>query len=188
LISEAGIKELENIGVRDSKMLSSARRAELYEKITAVARCNVIKIGADQLDLLMSKRSLNEIEADHFAQVIENLTPDTAYIDAADVRCSNFERMILKHLSSRPNLIVEHKADERYPVVSAASIIAKVERDRAIKELHKIHGDFGSGYTSDERTQRFIKRCFAENKSFPDCVRKRWKTTVRASNLKLDDF
>ncbi|MFQ5800630.1 MAG: ribonuclease HII, partial [Candidatus Hydrothermarchaeales archaeon] len=69
-----------------------------------------------------------------------------------------------------------------------ASIVAKAERDREIKRLHTIYGDFGSGYTSDKKTVDFIERCFKESRSFPDCVRKRWKTAIRASNLRLDDF
>ncbi len=188
LISEACVKKLENIGVRDSKALPPARREALYNDIVGAYKCHVVTVDAGELDTLMVNKSLNEIEAVCYAKVIENLAPEAAYVDAADVSCRNFERMILKHLSFSPKLIVEHKADERYPVVSAASIIAKVERDREIKRLHKLHGDFGSGYSSDERTQSFIKRCFRENKSFPNCVRKRWKTTIRASNMRLEDF
>jgi ribonuclease HII len=188
LACEGKIEALTNLGVKDSKMLTPARREVLYGEISRGFKCHVVQIPADELDRLMLRQSLNEIEAVCYSQIIDALRPKTAFVDAADVSCRNFELMILKHVRSSPKLIVEHKADERYPVVSAASIIAKVERDREIKKLHKIHGDFGSGYSSDERTQRFIKRCFAENKSFPDCVRKRWKTTVRASNLKLDDF
>jgi ribonuclease HII len=63
-----------------------------------------------------------------------------------------------------------------------------VERDSEIKRLHEIHGDFGSGYASDDRTQKFLQKCFNETRSFPSCVRKRWKTTMRLSNLKLEEF
>lgn len=188
LACEGEIEELTNLGVKDSKMLRPARREALYEEISREFKCHVVHLSAVELDSLMLKQSLNEIEAVRYSQIIDALQPKTAFVDAADVSCRNFERMMLKHLGSNPSLVVEHKADVRYPIVSAASIVAKVERDRVIKKLHNIHGDFGSGYSSDEKTQRFIERCFRKNKSFPDCVRKRWKTTIRASNLKLEDF
>ncbi len=188
LVDEGGWKKLVKLGVKDSKLLSPSRRETLYDEITSFAGYHVIKTSALELDTLMARKSLNQIEADLFATVISTLSPESAYVDAADVSCRNFERMILKAMKKRPRLVVEHKADERYPVVSAASIVAKVERDREIVRLHEIHGDFGSGYASDERTRAFLEQCFRRDRAFPDCVRKRWKTAIRASNLKLEEF
>lgn len=188
LVDEEGLRRLRELEVRDSKLLTPSRREELYKEITAFAGHQVIKTSARELDGLMGSKSLNQIEADLFAKVISGLSPESAYVDAADVSCRNFERMILKAMKIKPLLVVEHKADERYPAVSAASIVAKVERDREIARLHEIHGDFGSGYASDERTRKFLDRCFRRDRSFPDCVRKRWKTAIRASNLKLEEF
>ncbi len=182
------IDGLVKLGVKDSKMLSPSRREALYEEITSCFKFHVVYLSACDLDRLMAAKSLNEIEAKCYAKVVEALAPETAYVDAADVSCRNFELMILKYIETRPKLVVEHKADERYPVVSAASIVAKVERDREIKRLHKIHGDFGSGYSSDERTQRFLKDYFQENGSFPVCVRKRWKTAIRIAQPKIDEY
>jgi ribonuclease HII len=187
----AGGEELESLtamGVKDSKMLSTEEREGLYKRITGRFQCQSVKIPARELDSLMARKSLNKVEAELFANVINDLGAKTVFIDAADVNCRKFQLMVQGHLSSSPNLVVEHKADERYPIVSAASIVAKVERDREIKELHKHFGDFGSGYSSDPRTQRFLARFFTEHRSFPDCVRKKWKTTARASNLKLEEF
>jgi ribonuclease HII len=188
LTDKKGIEKLEKLGVKDSKMLTPSQRERLYREITELTTSHTIKIEAKKLDGLMGSKSLNAIEAECFAGVIKKLSPSTAYLDSADVSCKNFEFMVLKRLKSRPELIVEHKADERYPIVSAASIVAKVERDEEIKRLHKIHGDFGSGYSSDERTIEFLEQYFKENRTFPDCVRKKWKTAVRLSNLKLEEF
>jgi len=77
---------------------------------------------------------------------------------------------------SLPTLVGENKADEKYPIVSAASILAKVERDRVISELHKEYSDFGSGYMSDKRTQKFLCEWFAEHKDFPPIVRRKWSS------------
>ena len=188
MVDEEGLKRLIGLGVKDSKKLSPLQRNELYQGIIGFAATHVVKIQAKELDRLMVRKGLNEIEAKHFAEIIEKTAPIKAYVDAADVSPRNFELMIRGHLKALPALVVEHKADERYPVVSAASIVAKVERDREISALHKIYGDFGSGYPSDPKTNAFLNTCFQKNRSFPECVRKKWKTVARASNFKLEEF
>jgi ribonuclease HII len=75
-----------------------------------------------------------------------------------------------------PEMIMENKADLRYPVVAAASIIAKVERDRDIEELRKEHGNIGSGYPSDEVTISWLKNHLEDKGKFPDFVRRTWMT------------
>jgi len=81
-----------------------------------------------------------------------------------------------------------HKADELYPIVSAASIIAKVERDSEIEKLKKSFGDFGSGYASDERTIKFLNEYLRKYKKFPPFVRKSWKTLNRIQQQSLEEF
>ena len=63
-------------------------------------------------------------------------------------------------------------------MVSAASIIAKVERDRAIeklKEKYRNISEMGSGYTSDPKTMKFLEKWYVQFRSYPECVRKSWK-------------
>ena len=70
------------------------------------------------------------------------------------------------------NLVLEHKADLNYPVVSAASILAKVTRDAEIEKLKKQIGiDFGSGYMSDPKTVEFLKENYEK---YPEIFRKSW--------------
>jgi ribonuclease HII len=75
-------------------------------------------------------------------------------------------------------LVCENYADETYPIVSAASIIAKVSRDEDIEELKKKVGyDFGVGYPHDARTIEFIKKLVIENKGkLPNYIRHTWAT------------
>ena len=83
----------------------------------------------------------------------------------------------------------EHKADSKYLIVSAASILAKVRRDEKIEELKKKAGiDFGSGYPSDERTIRFLREWYLSHKNFPDFTRKSWKTLEKFKQKNLDSF
>ncbi|NTV23637.1 MAG: ribonuclease HII, partial [Nanoarchaeota archaeon] len=78
-------------------------------------------------------------------------------------------------LPSPVDLICEHKADQTYPVCSAASIIAKVTRDRYLDMLREQCGeDFGSGYTSDPKTIAFLEKHWNNKKIH--FFRKEWAT------------
>jgi ribonuclease HII len=122
---------------------------------------------------------LNRLEAHAMAKVIETLKPDIAYVDASDVLAERFKEHIAEKLPFKVKIVSEHKADATYPVVSAASIIAKVERDRAVQELTKKYGDMGAGYPSDPRTIRFLENWITKYGLYPDFVRKSWKPAKR---------
>jgi ribonuclease HII len=112
------------------------------------------------------------------AEAIHHLHPDVAYVDAADVLERRFGEQIREMLPFNVEIVSEHRADVNYPVVSAASILAKTHRDHVISGLNEVYGDIGSGYTSDLRTRRFILEWFRRrgNEDLPDFVRKSWKT------------
>ncbi len=184
LCHEEDIGSLESMGVKDSKKLNGTRRAELYDELISQFEYHVLNILPCELDA----SNINRLEAAKFAEVINALKPETAYVDCADVSPQNFEKYMRQGIDFECNLIVEHKADERYPAVSAASIIAKVVRDRYIEELKEEYGDVGSGYPSDPKTIKFIEEWFQKHRSFPHFVRKKWKTLNRIKNVKLTDF
>jgi ribonuclease HII len=125
---------------------------------------------------------LNRLEAQTMAQIINTLKPDEAYVDAADVVEDRFKHHIYEGLTIKARITSRHKADKIYPVVSAASIIAKVERDNEIAALKASYGDFGSGYLTDQKTMRFLKQWLQTNDEYPDCVRKSWKPAKRAKS------
>jgi ribonuclease HII len=127
---------------------------------------------------------LNRLEAQTMAQVIEALKPDEAYVDAADTVEHRFGNHILECLKIKTRIISKHKADKIFPVVSAASIIAKVERDREIASLKVEYGDFGSGYLTDGKTMSFLRQLLEKNDDYPSFVRKSWKPAKRAKNEK----
>ena len=79
----------------------------------------------------------------------------------------------------------EHKADLNYPIVSAASIIAKIERDLEIKNLSKKYGELGSGYPGDEITIRFLDNWMKSNDSLPEFARNSWDTSRRVLDRKF---
>jgi ribonuclease HII len=113
------------------------------------------------------------------AEIINMIGGEEIYIDALTSRPERFKQVVLGHLDNKDvKIIAENYADKTYPIVSAASIIAKVERDRAIDEIKKQVGfDFGVGYPHDERTIEFVDRLIKTNKKLPSYVRKSWITT-----------
>lgn len=179
---------LRRIGVKDSKVLTPRRREELFKTLTKEYTYEIVSIPPSQIDKLRLHSSLNEIEAVAFARIIDKLRPARAYIDCADVVPRNFKNAIEATLRHKCRLIIEHRADERYPVVAAGSVIAKVTRDAGIKRLSREYGPMGSGYPSDPATREFLSRWLREHRSYPPFVRRSWKTASRAANLSLHDF
>ena len=186
---EDEIATLKKIGVKDSKLLSPLSRKKLYEIITQQFMTKTIKISPKKIDTtIRSRYSLNLLECDNFIKLIEYFKPKIAYVDCPDPTPSKFKKRILKQLKWKCKLIVEHKADKKFPIVSAASIVAKVERDSSIDKIREKYGDIGSGYPSDKKTIKFIEKWTKNNKKLPNFVRKEWKTFSKLKNYKLTDF
>jgi len=184
LMPEDKLKLLEQIGVRDSKELTPKRRERLAEEIRKIAeKIKVVKVPPSEVDRIVFRgvkyRRLNWLEAKVMAQVISELKPEIAYVDASDVLEERFKEQILEEIPAGIEVVSEHDADAKYPIVSAASIIAKTERDKEIQKLRMKYGDFGSGYPSDPKTREFLLKCLRERGKYPDCVRKSWKTLRR---------
>lgn len=176
-VEEEREKYLGRLKLRDSKKLSPKRRIILARKIRKIAECCPVKITAQDIDLLRSKDvNLNQIEKIAIKKIIGELKPDKAIIDSMDVKP---ERLKSEVEGYRENLEVvsEHKADDKYTIVSAASIVAKVERDKAIANLRKEFPDIGSGYPSDPTTIAFLKEIPYEE--MPDFVRRSWSTVSK---------
>ena len=186
-ISEYEQKKLIDFGVKDSKMLSAKKREELTFKIALIAKnIKYFPIEPKFIDIVVNRniklKKLNYLEAMGMAKIIRDLDPSEAYVDAADVNPTRFAEQILAVLPRKPKLVCEHKADSRYVVVSAASILAKVKRDSIITELKKIYGDFNSGYPSDPKTILWLKDWYSKNNSIPEQVRSSWAPVKKIQN------
>lgn len=189
LLNEEDLPKLKELGVKDSKLLSPQKREKLAIEIKrTVQKYSLTKLSPKKIDTVVENgrklRRLNWLEAQAMAKVIQALKPDRVYVDASDVLEHRFKHQILDCLPHSVELISEHKADRNYPVVSAASIIAKVERDREISELANTYGDFGSGYPSDTKTMNFLTQCLAQSEEYPCFVRKSWKPAKKTKSEK----
>lgn len=184
LIEEERIPILSELGVKDSKKLSPRRREILFDEILKKVKNHHIEvIDAKTIDLKRKRKSLNIIEVEVMAKVIEKLEPDLVQVGAVELKTENFRKKLLTRVDN-VEIISVHHAEDLFPAVAAASILAKVTRDRIIASLRKDYGDFGSGYPSDQRTLEFICKII-KGGEMPDFVRSTWKT---CQNLRIKRF
>ena len=175
-IDKSKIRKLSKLGVKDSKKLTSKSREELFKKIILlVDDYHIVKIPTRSIDSSVKKHNLNQLEAKYMAKVISKLNPQTSFVDSCDVNPKRFGNEISK-LTGNKKIRSYHHADSKFVVVSAASILAKVTRDKAITRLKKTH-EVGSGYPSDKKTIEFVKKYYQNHKTVPNFVRKSWKPT-----------
>ena len=190
-VSVKNAKLIEKLGFKDSKLLPSKKRKELFELIKKKYEYAIEIIEPEKIDEYRKRNKLNLLNRKAFEKVISELNPDIAYVDAADVNEERFGREIKSNLTNEKNtdIISMHKADTKIPIVAAASIIAKQTREIEIDKLKSKIGDFGSGYPSDERTIKFLKSYFHDKSKWPAGTRKSWKTIQRIRPVKkLTDY
>ncbi len=133
----------------------------------------ITRISPRSIDASVKKHLLNSLEAKYMAKVVSKLDADTSYVDSCDVKPLRFGKEI-SLLSDGHKIKSYHHADSKFVVVSAASILAKVARDKAIEKLNKTH-NLGSGYPSDSTTVKFVTKYYKKNHIMPVFVRKSWK-------------
>ncbi len=184
-VKEQNLLAMAALGVKDSKLLTAKKREMLYPEIVRFAEKHlVLKVPPQVIDRSVESQrrlhKLNRLEAETMARIVTALEPDVAYIDAADVLEKRFGQHILEASAFKTRIVSEHKADRNYSVVSAASIIAKVERDSAVAALRCEFGDFGTGYLTDPKTSLFLREWLKTHSEYPHCVRKSWKPAKQA--------
>ncbi len=192
LVREENEKHLREIGVKDSKMLSPRQREELYKEIMQyVEKYEIVILEPKDIDdaVLSRTSNLNHLEADTTIRIINKLNPNKAILDCPSTNTVAYANEIRKGLRNESIIIqAEHKADVKYPIVSAASIIAKVTRDKEVAKLQKqIVDDIGSGYPADPRTQDFLKRNY-NNPKLAHIFRKSWASYKNMQTKRITDF
>lgn len=195
VVKEENLAKLKKLGVKDSKLLTEEKREELFARIYRLVedyRVEIIEPSAIDLSLVEAGSNLNWLEADTSARLVSEMRADKVVVDCPSPNISVYKNYFLKkagkEVKSNAEIVVEHKADANHVVVGAASIVAKVIRDREIKKLKKKFGvELGSGYLHDEKTQEFLKRNFADSR-FEGLFRKKWmpfKELVKGKEQKM---
>lgn len=192
-IHETDVVKLEELGVKDSKLLSKEKREEFFEKIKEIVLdYKIVVLEPIMVDAALEdpNLNLNWLEANTSAEIVNQLRPNQVIVDCPSVNVSVYKDYFRSKLSRELNeveAVVEHKADMNYVVVGAASILAKVVRDREIGRLKsELGAEFGSGYLTDEKTQEFLKKNF-DNKNCEGLFRKTWqpyKDLIKAKGQK----
>lgn len=172
-------------GVTDSKKISPGKRESLAVLIREHALTTHLVIAdPERIDRALNDpvSNLNLLEAELTAQLLESL-PEGSGVVVIDLPTRSkdaYEAAIRSrgHIPRDVSLVLEHKADLNHVACAAASILAKVERDRRIAVIESEIGiPIGSGYPSDPRTKAFLD---SHGVSHAHIFRRTWSSyTVR---------
>ncbi|MBU6409016.1 MAG: ribonuclease HIII [Verrucomicrobia bacterium] len=194
-VNEAVVRAWQDLGIRDSKNISSdARIASLAETIRKTPGCvvSVVAIGNEAYNRLYAKmKSVNTILAWGHARVIENLLAEKHRMDPPPVRAmsdqfaaskSVIEKALMK-AGREIELIQQHRAEEDL-AVAAASIVA---RDEFVKRLSALEKQFeitlpkGASAAVDEAAKKFVAGRGAE--TLAQAAKMHFRTALRAQGL-----
>lgn len=193
LIEEEDEAKLKAIGVKDSKLIKEKDRERLFDQVKKIVKKHVIiSLSPQEVDnAVQGNLNLNGLEQQKSAEIINQLQPEKAIVDSPSNNVKAYRSSLSEQVhDKKTELIVEHKADMNHVVVGAASILAKVTRDRAVKEIKKkLNIDFGSGYLSDPKTAKFLEEHWENH---DHVFRKSWAPYKERMNKKfqssLEDF
>lgn len=196
VVDESKLEEVEKLGVKDSKKLSDSKRESLAEELRRMGTPIVKELEASEIDELRQVMTLNEIEIQGFVDVIERSDADKIILDLPEPNAERFVNKLKAELPERfanREFVAEHGADDKFPIVSAASIIAKSARETHVDQLKQKYGyDFASGYPHDRPTIEFLEKFVEERGELPPETRRSWSTAERileeAGQKGLGDF
>jgi ribonuclease HII len=185
LIEEDDLDDIKD--AKDSKLLTHKERLILCRRIVKrVSKYKIITVQPEEIDKAVKGHdglNLNWLEARKTVEIINHLKPDKAFIDCPSNNIkayASYLRDLLEHKDIE--LIVEHKADAKYKTVSAASILAKCEREKDVVKIEKKVGQsIGSGYPSNPVCQKFLEENWDK---YPNIFRKSWTSYQRVVKKK----
>ncbi|MFB6305078.1 MAG: ribonuclease HII [Haloferacaceae archaeon] len=165
-------------GVDDSKRLAPSRREDLAARLRAddAVEVGVAAVGVERIDDPATDMNGLTVAAQAEAVAAVARPGDRVLADAGDVDADRFGRRVADAVETAVEVVAEHGADERYASVAAASVVAKVERDRRVAALAAEYGEVGSGYPSDPTTRAFLREYVRDHGTLPDCARASWRT------------
>ncbi|EAL68588.1 hypothetical protein DDB_G0277705 [Dictyostelium discoideum AX4] len=187
VLDDESEKYLKSMGVTDSKKLSPKRREYLYDIIIEHALYyQTIILTSEKIDQRRELHTMNQIETNLFYQLIKDSINNLPKNQQCKIIIDSIEMNTQKY--SQPfkmefppplyQIYCETKADHKFISVGAASIIAKVERDRWMKQLETNTSHIiGSGYPSDPLTISYVNNFFKKYYVYPNSMRKSWKFT-----------
>lgn len=185
VLLESGDEEaLHEMGVKDSKQMSPERRFQLYDEILkrTIRSCSIHMSSLSIDKQRKNGFSMNQIEENHMFQLLDKYSKDPVDEVVIDAFVSRKNRLFEETKRLFPNSLVrcEFHADANYGCVACASVVAKVERDRAMQSLSEEVGvDLGTGYPHDPLSIEYIRSYVREHGKAPVIARSSWITTQR---------
>ncbi|GAU98366.1 hypothetical protein RvY_09521 [Ramazzottius varieornatus] len=188
---------LSSLKVADSKTLNEEQRDACFEKIQESADtfgwiAQILSPSRISRSMLSRcKYNLNAISHDSAMFLIQSVRDMGVKISAVFVDTvgdpDKYQAKLKERFPTIPMITVSKKADSLFPVVSAASVVAKVCRDQALKEWRFKEGSrfpaevaYGSGYPGDPATKRFLEDYCDPVFGYPQLIRFSWATTTKA--------
>lgn len=185
------LSDLEALKVADSKTLTENERERLFAKMEedgdfvgwALDILSPNLISTSMLGRV--KYNLNSLSHDTAAGLIQYALDQGVKVTQVFVDTVGMPETYQARLQQRfpgVEVTVKAKADSLFPVVSAASIFAKVARDQAVKSWQFVESeqdldsDYGSGYPNDPKTKAWLRKHVDPVFGFPQFVRFSWST------------
>jgi len=158
-------KDLRIVGLKNSKALSAEKREQFYKILTSKTDFAVGSATHEEIDNLGLIKATNLAFSRALESLMKKITPDLLIIDGRD----KFNLQV-------PYISVI-KGDEKIKIIACASIIAKVERDKIMKQYAKKFPFYGfdknMGYGT-KRHQQGLKEhgiCKIHRKSYKPVAR-----------------
>lgn len=190
MIDDKDVQRLKDIGVKDSKLLTPKARETMAVQIEKVAKYAFQIVIPKEIDETLKSEgsNLNWLEAVRTAMIINELKPDRAILDCPSNNIAAYKKYLQVYIENKDiEIEAHHHAESKFEVVAAASILAKVMRDREVEGLKAATGiDFGSGYSSDPKTRAALEEVLQKH---PEILRHEWATIKRTKGMKkLSEF
>lgn len=177
-IDESYLDILYRAGVRDSKVLTADTRGHLYRTIVKYCTsCVVRRCRPNTIDNSVLFHGLTDLEITKMGDIIRHTPADAYYVDSCYSDAAQFGKR-LQDRTQNAHIHSHVDADSKFVVVAAASIVAKVLRDRAIRQIQKNH-PVGNGYPTDSETIQYVRKVYLATGRTPLFVRKSWSTMRR---------
>ncbi|XP_068177776.1 ribonuclease H2 subunit A isoform X2 [Antennarius striatus] len=184
-------EELKDLKVADSKTLTEAERENLFEKLNEAKSyigwaLQILSPNTISTSMLQrAKYNLNSLSHDTAIGLVQyaldsGVQLKEVFVDTVGP-ADKYEDKLSK-LFPGIKVTVRPKADSLFPIVSAASICAKVARDRVVKswsfaeDLGEVDSDYGSGYPNDPKTKAWLLKYLDPVFGYPQFVRFSWST------------
>lgn len=197
---------LSAMGFADSKVLTADQREKLFADIkqSPMLKYKVDVITSQDISAKMLRRHKHNLNLiSHLsamgliqAALEQGFNIQEVYVDTVGT-VETYQAKLKKQFPGIRSIVVAKKADSLFPIVSAASICAKVTRDselenwvfRETSETLSFNRNWGSGYPADPSCKRWLSESFEPLFGWPDIVRFSWSTAkkiIKAEGIPVD--